>query len=258
MWEFLFLPFNELFYRPIYNFLIVFSLLFFSNLWIWIIVLTLFIRLILLVPNLITSDMQKNMTEIQPKINEIQEKYKDNPEKMMIEMKKIMSEWNFLKKTLMWCFMMLLQIPIFISLFYVILNLSNWLSWKNLVDQMYSFFIILWFNLENFKNVDYVFLWIDLLKSNSLILAILSWLVVYVSIKVMTFVNPKPNMPATWQNIDMSAFMEFLNWMIVLSTIIFVYTMPSAIWLYIITSSLFSIIQTIWQYRLIFKALIWK
>jgi YidC/Oxa1 family membrane protein insertase len=66
---------------------------------------------------------QRHMQEIQPKIQALREKYKNDRAEMQRQMMKLQQEQGF--NPLAGCLPMLLQIPIFLSLFHVLRHLSN-------------------------------------------------------------------------------------------------------------------------------------
>lgn len=255
---------NEIIFRPIFNLLLVFVALTWWSLGWWIILLTIFVRLLLLKPYMEGNNIHKHMTDLQPKIKEIQEKYKDNPQKMNEEIMKLFQQntWAF-KGMLRWCIMMLVQIPIFLGLFYVVRDLANILSHKldpsKFSDYIYSFLNIFSINAEIFQHIDPNFFGINLLNSHNLILSIIAWILMFIQFKFTNFINPQtskqpnnipwmPNLP------DMSKMMLVFNLFFVFMIMTFVYSVPAAIWLYIVVTTLFSILQMIWQYRLLIKA----
>ena len=69
---------------------------------------------------------QRNMQEMQPRLQAIKEKYKDDRQAQQREMMRLQQEEGF--NPLTGCLPMLLQIPIFISLFHVLRHLSNSVS----------------------------------------------------------------------------------------------------------------------------------
>jgi len=242
-------------YKPIFNLIVILLALLWSNLWLAIIWLTLIVRLILLKPSLAANNMQKWMVDMQPRLKEIQEKHKDDPKKMGEEtMKLFKTSWN---NPLKGCKMLLIQTPTFIWLFYVIRAFAQK---KESVDNIYSFihpFINIWFDKLN-----HIFLWIDLFAHAGwawFILAVIAWILMYTQIK-LTMLN-KPTTPAWgWANIpwmpkipDMSKMMWYMNIFIVLMMASFVYWMPAGIWIYIITSTLFTITQYSIQYKELIK-----
>ena len=66
---------------------------------------------------------QRNMQEMQPRLQAIKEKYKNDRQAQQREMMRLQQEEGF--NPLTGCLPMLLQIPIFISLFHVLRHLSN-------------------------------------------------------------------------------------------------------------------------------------
>ncbi len=242
---------TEIIYRPIFSLLVIFLAITGGNLWWAIILLTLAIRFILLKPSMAWNDIQKHMADLQPKLQELQEKYKDNPQKLSEEtMKLFKQKWwgNILK----WCLMMLIQIPVFLWLFFVIRDFSQH---KELLDNAYSFLYAFWLDIQQIlTNINHYFFWIDLYASGNWILTILAWVAMFLQFKLMSITKPAPSMPA--QNVpwmpqmpDMSKFMDFFNYFITTMMMIFVYSMPAGIWLYILVTTLFSLIQYIIQYR---------
>jgi len=242
-------------YKPIFNLIVILLALLWGNLWLAIIWLTLIVRLILLKPSLAANNMQKWMVDIQPRLKEIQEKHKDDPQKMGEEtMKLFKTSWN---NPLKGCKMLLIQMPVFIGLFYVI---KDFAENKESVESIYSFlhpFIHVWFDKLN-----HIFLWIDLFAHAGwawLILAIIAWILMYIQIK-LTMLN-KPATPAWgWTSIpwmpkmpDMTKMMWYMNIFMVFMMASFVYWMPAGIWIYIITSTFFTIVQYAIQYKEILK-----
>jgi YidC/Oxa1 family membrane protein insertase len=107
------------FYRPIYNvMLFLISVLPGKNFGLAIIFLTILIRLILLVPNQKALKSQRAMMQIQPELDAIRSKHKGNQEKISQE---TMLLWKQHKvNPIGGCLPLLIQLPILISLFYVI------------------------------------------------------------------------------------------------------------------------------------------
>lgn len=244
----------NLIYRPIFNIIAVLLAIFWWNLWIAIILLTLIVRLLLLKPTMHANNAQKGMVDIQPRMKEIQETHKDNPEKLAEETMKLF-KWD--GSPLKWCLMMFVQIPVFIWLFYVIKDLAEH---KENTHNIYSFlynYTYMWMD-----NINHIFFGINLFKhgwTSSLLLAILAWILMYIQIKLTTLNKPAtPATPAAWmpgmpKMPDMSKMMWYMNIFMVLMMASFVYTMPAWIGLYIITSTSFTVIQYSIQYRELIK-----
>lgn len=82
-----------------------------------VIILTFIVRLLITPLMNKSSASNARMQVLQPKMQEIQERYKDDPERQMQEMRKFQAENNF--NPLGGCLPMLLQMPIFFALFTV-------------------------------------------------------------------------------------------------------------------------------------------
>ena len=251
----------NLIYRPIFNLIVILLAVFWWNLWLAIIVLTLIVRLLLLGPSIHANNMQKNMVDIQPRLKELQEQYKDDPQKLWEETMKLFKQsggWNIMKG----CLMMLVQIPVFLWLFYVIRDLAE--NKVNILN-IYSF---LYPNFHTVvENINHYFLWIDLFAkgwTTGLILAIIAGILMYSQMKLTTLTRPNtpsvPQMPWMPKMPDMTKMMEFMNIFMVVMMMTFVYAMPAWIGLYIVTTTAFTVVQFLVQYREILKAkyLIWK
>jgi len=83
-----------------------------------IISLTIVIRTLLLPLSIVQYKSMKGMAALAPKIKVLQEKYKDDPPKLMEEQRALMREENV--NPAAGCLPILLQIPVFISLFYLL------------------------------------------------------------------------------------------------------------------------------------------
>lgn len=109
----------ELFFRPIYNFMLFLtSIMPGNNFGLAIIALTLIIRLLLLVPNQKALKSQRAMMKIQPELDAIKRKYKGDQAKISQE---TMALWKQHRvNPLGGCLPLLIQLPILIALFYVV------------------------------------------------------------------------------------------------------------------------------------------
>ncbi len=122
------------FYRPIFNVMLYLtSVLPGHNFGLGIILLTMLIRLILLVPNQKALRSQRAMTQIQPQLDEIRKKYKGNQEKISQETMLLWKEHKV--NPVGGCLPLLIQMPILISLFYVVK--SGFTPFQG--DMIYSF-----------------------------------------------------------------------------------------------------------------------
>lgn len=241
----------EIIKRPIFNLLLLLLALFGGNLWWAVIVLTLLIRWLLWKNSAAATNMQAWMKDMQPKMQEIQEKYKDDPERMSKEMMKLWKDGG--SNPLKWCLTMLIQIPVFLWLFYNVKDIAE----GKISATAYSF--LEWLPVD-LSNLDTMFLWIDLLTPGNIILTVLAWVLMYGQMQVMTALRGKqatPNMWALWSMgwalgwgkdaPDMWKMMWMMNYFMVIMMAWFVWTMPSWVGLYIVTTTLFWVLQQLYQ-----------
>jgi YidC/Oxa1 family membrane protein insertase len=245
---------NELIYRPILNLLMIFLEIFRWNMWLSIIFLTLTIRLLMFKQTSAWNDMQKWMSDLQPKIDEIQKKYKNDPQRLSQETMKVFKTHG--KWPLKWCLMMLIQIPVFIWLFYVVRNFAND---KINPDSIYSFFYFFGQKFTSVESISTNLLWMDLLAKNSILLTVFAAVFTYLQMKLTNLVNPMSAPSMTWTNVpDMSKMMWFMWIFMAFMIWSFVYSYQAWIWLYIATTTIFSVTQYSIQYRVLLKAqLMW-
>lgn len=240
---------NEILYRPILNLLVLFLEILRWNMWLSIILLTLTVRLLMFKQTSAWNDMQKWMSNLQPKIDEIQKKYKNDPQRLSQETMKVFKTHG--KAPLKWCLMMLIQIPVFIGLFFVI---QSFVEDKVNPNSIYSFFYSFGKDLISRENIRTTFLGMDLLTTKNIILTIIGVVFTYLQMKLTNLVKPAtPAMP--WTNVpDMSKMMGFMGIFMAFMIWTFVYSMPAWVWLYIITTTIFSVVQYGIQYKSLLQA----
>lgn len=127
------LIFDNLLYQPMLNILIWFYGLI-GNFGVAIIILTLVIKFILHPLNKKSIQSQKAMAEIQPKMQEIQNKYKNDKERQALELMSLYKQEKF--NPFAGIFLLFLQIPILIALFYVV---KNGIDVSQIGSSLYSF-----------------------------------------------------------------------------------------------------------------------
>lgn len=114
---------SEILHRPIFNILVLFLAIFGGNMGIAIVLLTLLVRLLLLRNSLAGANMSKGMSNMQPKMEALQEKYKDDPKKLSEETMKLLKKEGV--GPMKGCLAMLIQLPVFIGLYQVIIHFSE-------------------------------------------------------------------------------------------------------------------------------------
>lgn len=250
----------ELLYRPIFNILVVLLAIFGGNMGIAIIVLTLLVRLLLLKNSLAGANMSQGMSNMQPKMEALQEKYKDDPKKLSEETMKLLKKEG--AGPMKGCVAMLIQLPVFIGLYFVVRHFAE----GNLpADWLYSFFYS--FGNGFFEsigdglviphNIDSIFFGIDLLKPQSLIMVVLVAVLNFTQFG-LTSLTQKANKPAAMPGglamPDMSKMMWIMNIMMTFTMAWIVRMQPAGVGLYLMVTSLFSVVQYLIQYRVLLKA----
>lgn len=258
MWIFWLLR-NELLIRPVYNTLLLLLDIFQGNLGWAIIALTALVRLALMKSTAAWTAMQSQMWSLQPKMQEIQEKYKDDPEQLSKKtMELLKKDWA---GPLKWCMGMLIQMPVFLWLYAVVSNiatpnLDSWMKFsKPMIDMTYSFLYPYVNTMIDTTNFITNFLWVDVLSKNHIGLAIIGGILMYINMTIMWWTKPMTTPTVPWANMpDMSKMMGFMNYFLVFMIWSFIYSVAAGIWLYIITSTLFGVLQVYYTNRVLINA----
>lgn len=221
--------FQIILYKPIFNALVLlYQYLPGHDFGIAIIVLTCAIRFLLYPFTLKSIRSQKALQEIQPKIKEIQTKLKNKKEEQGRAMMALYKEQKI--SPVSGCLPLLIQLPILLALFLVLRNLT-----LDKIDGgiLYSF-------ISNPGAISPTFLGIMDLTQKSYLLAILAG--------VFQFLQTKMTVPKTKkgpkENNDFSQVMQKqMLYFFPILTVFILWGLPSAIGLYWLTTSLFSIGQ---------------
>ncbi len=175
-----------------------------------IIMLTFLIRIIIWPINQKVYVNSERMKELQPKLNEIREKYKDDQQRLGEETMKVWKEHGV---SPLGCLPMVLQFPIFLSLYFMILHSS----------ELYQADFILWYT--------------DLSSSDPyFVLPILMGIVMFVQQSMMTVETPNPQM-ATMMKVMPIMFTVFMLFL------------PSGVVLYYFVSLIIGLVQQFWIRR---------
>lgn len=152
--------FHTILYQPLFNIFVgLYNLI--PDVGVGILLITVIVKAILYPLNTSSIKAQKSLADMQPKIDDLKKKYKDDKQKIAEETMKIYKEHKV--NPLASCLPLLIQLPIFIALYWVLRDgLSN-----AKFDMLYSF-------IKNPGSINTVTLGLLDLKNNSLILAILA------------------------------------------------------------------------------------
>ena len=235
MLEFIENIFNLILYKPMFNSLVLFyNYLPGHDFGVAIIVLTLLIKIILYPLSVKAFKSQKVLQDLQPKMKQIQEKHKDDKEKLAketLELYKIEKINPFSG-----LFLAFIQLPILIALYTVFKQGLK----PGELNNLYNF-------IANPGHINPVFLnFIDLSKPN-IYFAIFAGISQFFQTKIMS-----SNLKKDKNNShDMAQTMQTqMLYIFPIITIVILISLPSAIGLYWIVSSIFSIIQ---QYYILKK-----
>ncbi|MDR0369017.1 MAG: YidC/Oxa1 family membrane protein insertase [Candidatus Peribacteria bacterium] len=241
--------FTQILYRPIFNILIIFLAIFGGNLGIAIVLLTLLVRGLMFKSSAAGANMQSGMSNLQPKIEELQKKYENNPQKLSEETMKLFKTEG--KAPLKGCLTMLIQLPVFLGLYTVVRYIANS---EVPTDWLYSFFRSFGNTYNDAVNINTNFLGMDLLNNNNRILTILVVILNYGQMKLTQLAQPKQQAKLPGATMpDMSKMMGMMSIGMSVMMGALVYTLNSAIGVYIVTTSLFSVVQYGYQYRALIK-----
>ncbi|MEK7544789.1 MAG: YidC/Oxa1 family membrane protein insertase [Patescibacteria group bacterium] len=217
------------FYQPIYNVLIFFvGVIPGHNLGFAIILLTIFIRILLLAPSQKALKSQRRMQELQPKLNEIKDRHGDDKQKVSEETMKLWKEHKV--NPFGSCLPLLIQFPILIALFYVVqsgLNPDNThLLYKGFVDVSLS-------------DIDTMFTpFLNLTQREIFWLPLVVGVLQFIQMK-MTMVKKKPGEKKSETEVVSNTMLYLMPVMIA----VFTASVPSGVGLYWLTSTLFGIVQ---------------
>lgn len=244
--------FNTFLYKPLFNLLILlYHFIPGHDFGIAVIILTVVIRLILYPLSFQSVKTQKALSELQPKIREIQEKHKHDKEKQSRALMELYQEEKV--NPLGGCLPTLLQLPILVALYRVF-----WRGFQaSQLGMLYSF-------VPNPGHINTVSLGIiDLSQSclaqaghqlvllwPNIVLVLLAGFLQYLQTKMVT---PKPEKEKTKpDSLDKFSglFQKQMLYFFPILLILILWKLPSAVTLYIVVTSLFSIFQQ----RLVLKA----
>ena len=235
MLEFIENIFNLILYKPMFNSLVLFyNYLPGHDFGVAIIVLTLLIKIILYPLSVKAFKSQKVLQDLQPKMKQIQEKHKDDKEKLAKETLELSKKEKI--NPFSGLFLAFIQLPILIALYAVF---RQGLKPEQL-NNLYSFII-------NPNHINPIFLgFMDLSKPN-IYFAVLAGILQFFQTKMMSSSQKKDKAGGS----DMAQAMQTqMLYIFPIITIVILISLPSAIGLYWIVSSIFSIIQ---QYYILKK-----
>lgn len=230
--------FYQFLYYPLLNALILlYNVLPGHDLGVAIIILTILVRIILWPFSRQSLRSQKSLQDLQPKIKEIQKRYQDNKEEQAKAMMRLYQESGV--NPMSGCLPLIIQFPIFIALYRVFIK---GLTTKNLVH-LYSF-------VSKPASLNVQFLGIfDLTKPN-LLLAVFAGILQFIQLKMISDKQPKmmqsgdKSQSGLLKQSDISQAMgKQMTYLMPLLIVFFLWKLPSALGLYFVITTAFSIVQ---------------
>ncbi len=220
--------FNVVLYQPLLNGLIlIYEYIPGHDFGIAIIILTILIKFILYPLGTQGVKSQKALSEIQPKIKEIQAKYKDNKEE---QTKATMALYKKEKiNPFSGCLPLLIQLPILIAMYRVF--------WKGFQPEQ---MMLLYSFVPDPGLINAFFLGIINLAKPNLVLAVLAGIFQFFQVKM---VSPKTKTKEKQSSGFSGQMQKQMLYFMPAFTIIILFRLPSAIGLYWIVVTLFTIIQ---------------
>lgn len=227
---------HTFFFDPIYN-----GLVFFidtipgSDVGLAIVAITILVKFVLLPLSIKASRMQKMMKEVEPKLNDVREKHKDDREALARATMEIYREAGI--NPFSGIFLMFLQIPIVIALYFSVARGGGVPLPGINVDLLYSF-------IPTPEAVDMIFLGFVDIAAKSLPLAVLAGLTQFVHAQIsLPPLSPKKDGESSMKD-DFARSMH-LNMRYVLPVMIgfIAYTLSASVALYFTVSNLFAIAQ---------------
>jgi YidC/Oxa1 family membrane protein insertase len=223
--------FNEFLYRPLLNLLFLIYNHTVADIGIAVIILTIVIRLVLLPIFYKSAKDQTIIQKITPRIKELQKIHKDDKEKQVSEIMKVYKEHKV--NPFSGFLLLLIQLPILIALYQVFLKGFS----SDVLSGLYSFVAVP-------QSIHTMFLGIIDLMSKNVWLVILAGIFQYLQSKLL--MNMAKNPISQGKETDIAQKIS-KNMMIMgpFLTIVILYSLPSVVALYWLTTSAFSVIQQV-------------
>jgi YidC/Oxa1 family membrane protein insertase len=234
--------FRSLISRPLFNLLVFFTQKFPGHSFGWAIVaLTLLVRALLFLPNQKAMRSQRQLQKLQPKIAELREKHKGNQQ--MIAMKTMEMYKANKVSPMSSCLPMLFQLPILLGLYYIVRDgLSPHLSY-------------LLYDMQTHVDLSIVntqFFGLNLGMRNRIVLPIIVGVAQWIAIRMSLVSAKKRNLKektvakkSTTKDPmgQMEGMNKMMQWVMPAMILFFAGSLPAAVGIYWLTSTLFGIAQ---------------
>jgi len=214
-------------YNPLYNLLIGLTLIIPGHSVGWaIIIITILIRLFLLIPSSKSIHQQKKIQEIQPQLQKLKEEYKDDQKKLTQKTLALYKKYKI--NPIGSCLPLLIQVPILIILYQVFIRGLSTASFNSL----YPF-------ISQPESLNTIFFGLDLTKPDLWVLPILAGVSQFFQSWQL---QPKVKNQSV-ANDPSTMMMKQMMHVFPVITVLISRSLPSALPIYWVVSTLFSIIQ---------------
>lgn len=238
-------------YEPIFNAMIwLYDVLPFNDMGVAIILLTLAIKVVLFWPSLSALKSQKKLQETQPKIAEIREKYKDNKEELgkhLMEFYKVNKVNPFSS-----CLPLIIQLPILIALYRAFfhglqLDPATGLLQADQITHLYGYLQ----DVYTTRTIDPTFFGlVDLAKTHNIIFAVLAGLAAFFQTKTLQAKRAAVKTPGSKDEDLAASVNKQMMYLMPVLTVVFGYQFPAGVTLYWLVSTLFSLGQQLYFFRI--------
>lgn len=220
--------FNTILYQPLLNILILlYGYLPGHDFGLAVIVLTILIKVLFYPLGVKAIKSQKALSSLQPKIKEIQEKYKDNKEQQTREIMGLYKREKI--NPFSGCLPLLIQLPVLIALYRVF--------WHGLQPEQMT---LLYSFVPSPGIIDSTFFGIIDLANPNIVIAFLAGVFQFIQVKMTT---PKPKESKKQDSSFAGQMQKQMLYFMPAFMVLILFRLPSAIGLYWLTTTLFTIIQ---------------
>lgn len=243
--------YNTILYEPIFNGMIwLYDVLPLHDMGVAIILLTLAIKIILFWPSLAALKSQKKLQETQPKINEIREKYKGNKEELGKHLMEFYKENKV--NPFSSCLPLIIQLPILIALYRAFfhglqIDPATGLLQADQIAHLYGY-------LQNVYATQTInttlFGLVDLAKTHNIIFAVLSGAAAFFQAKTLQAKRAVVKTAGSKDEDLAASVNKQMMYLMPILTVVFGYQFPAGVTLYWLVSTLFSLGQQLYFFRI--------
>lgn len=226
---------QTLFFKPIYNLLIICLEIGKGHFFIAIILLTLIIKTLLIIPSKKAILSQQKMQKVQPEIEKLKKKHGSDPQKQAQEMMKLWKKHKVNPGAAL--VPTLIQFPVLIALFFVVKQ-------GIMPHNIFLMYPLPFLENFDFSAINFHFLWLSLDKIDPyFILPVSIGLLQFWQMKSMQAKRKKQASKEKKEHSPQETVMNMMTYFLPIIVVIFSASLPSAVGLYWGTSTIFAIVQ---------------